>query len=91
MYVEDPTETLTRNVEHLVAFRGELAEAQLRQEWEMEDILAERGEESHKEYLLCWRGYGPEHDLRVPQQQIQVVQLLLEALNEPSAQERARR
>lgn len=41
--VDDPDDTMTRNVEHLVACRGGLTESQRRQEWEVESVLAERG------------------------------------------------
>ncbi len=74
--ISDPGDVLTRNAEHLVRYRGPISEAERSQSWEVEAILAERGQAPHKDYLLRWRGYSPEHDLWVAQDKVHAAQLV---------------
>ncbi len=72
--VSDPGDVLTRN-----GALGALSRTDLRggaQPIVVEAILAERGQAPHKDYLLCWRGYSPEHDLWVAQDKVHAAQLV---------------
>ena len=39
-------------------------------EYEVEAILKHRGRPRHYQYLLRWKGYGPEEDMWVPEHEL---------------------
>lgn len=38
--------------------------------WEIERLLDERGEGAKRQYLVRWKGFGPEHDTWEPRKQL---------------------
>ncbi len=74
--VDEPTDVITRHIEHLVPFRGDPEEVTLPDHWEVERILDEREQDRQLTYLVRWRGFGQDADSWVKAEDLAAPQLL---------------
>jgi hypothetical protein len=45
-------------------------EVEVEDEWEVEEVLDARLKRLTREYLVSWRGYGPQHNLWEPERNV---------------------
>jgi hypothetical protein len=74
-YVENTMEGRKRKPPPPVVIDGEV-------EYEVETILDARTRYRQKQYLVRWKGYGPEHDLWIPADNLENSPDLLQAFNQ---------
>jgi hypothetical protein len=85
--VADSSEVIWRNRRKLRPYKGQIDAPATGREWELSEILAERGSAPEDEYYVSFKGYGPEDNLWLPRDNIHAVELLA-AWRRKSAKER---
>jgi len=74
--VADSTDVIWRNRRKLRPYKGRIDTPASGREWELSEILAERGKAPEEEYYVSFRGFGPEGNLWLPRDNIHAAELL---------------
>ncbi len=85
--VADSTEVIWRNRQKLQPYKGRTDAPASGREWELSEILAERGSAPKDEYYVSFKGYGPEDNMWLPRDNIHAAELVV-AWKRKSAKER---
>ena len=85
--VADSTEVIWRNRRKLRPYKGRTDAPASGREWELSEILAERGSAPEDEYYVSFKGYGPEDNMWLPRENIHAAELVA-AWKRKSAKER---